>query len=181
VQGGRTARRMSRVTLMCPAGDRPAGARARGPVAWMAGRRETDVLESIDKTIRRMESESPGRNESERTGSPDSAKPRRPSRCRAGEGSRVRRSLADAAGPLRRGGSGSTVTRAQRATGEALLVPSRNRRKRVSPITSAPGKWADGERVADGPGVARKRGNARGAMGPCCLATPPATWKAGAA
>jgi hypothetical protein len=26
----------------------------------------------------------------------------------------------------------------------------------------------EGERVEDGPVVARKRGNARGAMGPCC-------------
>lgn len=26
----------------------------------------------------------------------------------------------------------------------------------------------EGERVEDGPEVARKRGNARGAMGPCC-------------
>src|SRR5437762_12431224 len=90
-----------------------------------------------------------------------------------------RRSLADAAGFLRRGGSDSTVTRTRRATGEALLVPPGNRRKRVGPITSAPGKWADDERVADGPVVAEKRGKARGAKGPCCAATPPPTRKAG--
>src|SRR6185503_719604 len=33
------------------AGVSPAGARARGPVAWMAGRRETDVLKPIDTAI----------------------------------------------------------------------------------------------------------------------------------
>ena len=34
-------------------------------------------------------------------------------------------------GSLRRGGSDSTVTRTRRATGETLLVPSRNRRRQV--------------------------------------------------
>ena len=164
----------------CSAGGRPAGARARGPVAWMAGRRETEALKPIDKAIKRMGSESPGRNESERTGSlvnddaPEAERmlsARRQQGLTAGWPTR---------GPLRRGGSDGTVTRARRATGEALLVPPRNRRKRVGPITSAPGKWADGERVADGPGVAMRRGNARGAKGPCCLAAPPATRKAGA-
>jgi hypothetical protein len=96
------------------------------------------------------------------------------------EGNRARRSLADAAGLLRRGGSDGTVTRTRPATGEALLVPPRKRRKRVGPITSDPGKWADDERGAEGPGVATRRGNARGAKGPCCLATPPARRKAGA-
>ena len=37
----------------------------------MAGRRETDALKPIDEAIVRMVSESPGRNESERRGSPD--------------------------------------------------------------------------------------------------------------
>ena len=36
------------------------------------------------------------------------------------------------------------------------------------PITGDPGKSAEGERVADGSVVAMKRGNARGAKGPCC-------------
>jgi hypothetical protein len=164
----------------CSAGASPAGARARRPVAWMAGGRETNPLKPIDEAIRRMVSESPGRNGSERGGSLEITEPRRPSAYGAREGSMGRRSLADAAGPLRRGGSDSTVTRARRATGEALLVPSRNRRKGVRPITSAPGKWVDGERVAEGPAVATRRGNARGAKGPCCTATPPATRKAGA-
>ena len=62
------------------AGDRPAGVRARRPVAWMAGRRETECSEAHRRSHRfGMVSESPGRNVSERRGGPESAKPRRPS------------------------------------------------------------------------------------------------------
>jgi hypothetical protein len=39
----------------------------------MAGGRETELLKPIDEAIVRMVSESPGRNESERKGSPESA------------------------------------------------------------------------------------------------------------
>ncbi|MFQ5906222.1 MAG: hypothetical protein ACE5JA_06580 [bacterium] len=46
----------------------PAGVEARDPVAWIAGLRETETLKPIDKAIFGMVSESPGRNESERTG-----------------------------------------------------------------------------------------------------------------
>src|SRR5271166_2729895 len=35
--------------LACSAGDRPAGARVRGPVVWIAGWRETKTLKPIDK------------------------------------------------------------------------------------------------------------------------------------
>jgi transposase-like protein len=52
---------------------RPTGVRARRPVAWMAGRRETEALEPIDEAIGRMVSEWPGRNGSERRGSPENA------------------------------------------------------------------------------------------------------------
>ena len=83
-------------------------------------------------------------------------------------------------GLLQRGGSDSTVTRTRRATGEALLVPSRKRRSQVGRITGEPGKSAEDERVEDGSVVATKRGNARGAKGPYCSVTPPATRKAGA-
>src|SRR3989442_10890674 len=47
------------------AGASPAGARARRPVAWIAGWRETETLKPIDKAIRGMVSESPGRNASD--------------------------------------------------------------------------------------------------------------------
>ena len=56
-------------------GKSPARARARSPVAWMAGRREINDLKPIDKAIVRMVSESPGRSASERTGSPESSSP----------------------------------------------------------------------------------------------------------
>jgi hypothetical protein len=65
--------------------------------------------------------------------------------------------------------SDGTTTRIHRATGEALLVPTGNGGSWVGPITGSTGKWADDERVTDGPVVAAKRGNARGAKGPCCL------------
>ena len=173
--------RVSRVTLMCSAGVSPAGAKASSPVAWMAGRRETDVLEPIDKALGRRVSEWPGRNESERRGSLENAKLRRPSVSCPREGRRERRSLADAATPLRRGESDGTVTRTRgAATGEALLVPPRNRRSQVGRITGDPGKSAEGERVAEGPAVASRRGNARGAKGPCCSAIPSPTREAGA-
>ena len=35
--------------LACSAGDRPAGARVRSPVVWIAGWRETKILKPIDK------------------------------------------------------------------------------------------------------------------------------------
>src|SRR5882672_560048 len=69
----------------------------------------------------------------------------------------------------RRGGSDSTVTRTCKATGEALLVPARNRRSRVGRITGETGKSAEDERVAAGSVVAMKRSNVCGAKGPCHL------------
>src|SRR5260370_41241952 len=71
---------------------------------------------------------------------------------------------------LRRGGRDSTVTRTCRATGETVLVPSRNRWSKVGRITAKTGQAVEGETVAAGPVVAEKRGNARGAQGPCCTA-----------
>ena len=67
------------VRLVCSAGVSPARVRIRSPVAWMAGMRETDYLKPIDKAVMRAVSESPGHNESERTGGPESENPRRPS------------------------------------------------------------------------------------------------------
>jgi len=40
-------------------------------------------------------------------------------------------------------------------------------------ITGKAGKSVDGERVTEGPAVAEKRGNARGAKRPCCGARTP--------
>jgi hypothetical protein len=69
----------------------------------------------------------------------------------------------------RRGGSDSTATRTHRVVGEALSSRMRNQRSKVGRITGETGKSTEGERVADGPGVARKRSNVRGVRGPCCL------------
>ena len=67
------------IRLVCSAGVSPVRVRIRSPVAWMAGMRETDYLKPIDKAVLGIVSESPGRNESERTGGPESDNPRRPS------------------------------------------------------------------------------------------------------
>ena len=61
------------------------------------------------------------------------------------------------------------MTRTCQATGEALLVPARNRRSKVGRITGETGKSAEDERVAAGSVVAMKRSNDRGAKGPCHL------------
>jgi hypothetical protein len=45
-------------------------------------------------------------------------------------------------------------------------------------ITGDTGKAVDDERVAEGPVVAVKRGNARGAKRPCCVARTPTRRKA---
>jgi hypothetical protein len=37
--------------LACSAGDKPAGARVRSPVVWIAGWRETKTLKPIDKVF----------------------------------------------------------------------------------------------------------------------------------
>jgi len=155
--------------LACTAGDKPAGARVRSPVAWIAGRRETEFLKPIDARLL-------GGRASYRAVmkmNVDVASKVRISEGRArnreGEGSMGSRNLTDAAISVRRGGSDGTTTRTCGATGEALLAPARNRWNRVGPITGEPGKWAEGERVADGSAVARKPGNAGGAKGPCCL------------
>jgi len=61
------------------AGDSPAKVKARSPVAWMAGRRETNDLKPIDRVIVKDDCESPGRSASERIGGPENERPRRPS------------------------------------------------------------------------------------------------------
>ena len=79
------------------------------------------------------------------------------------------RNLTDAASSPRRGESDSTVTRTYRVTGEAFLVPGRNRRRKVGRITGDTGKSAEDEKEAAGSVVATKRSNVRGAKGPCHL------------
>ena len=155
--------------LACSAGERPAGARVRSPVVWIAGWRETKTLKPIDnvslgKTTSHRAVTTVNAKVASKVRSPEGRVLNR--RAKAAWGSR---NLTDAAPSLRRGGSDSTVARTCRATGEALLVPARNRRSRVDRITGSTGKSIEGERVTDGFAVAVRRGNARGAKEPCCL------------
>jgi hypothetical protein len=149
------------------------------PRSWTAGRRETEPLKPVDKPIR-------GWGASHRAGTKVNARwPRKVATPEAEPASVGRRQYGAPPADARGGHSGGvisdgTMTRTRRATGEALLVPPRKRRSQVRPITTTNGKGAEGERVAEGPAVARKGGNAPGAMGPCCSAMPPTTWKAGA-
>ena len=126
------------------------------------------VPKPLDNPTRGVGASRSGRNESEREVAPKVSSPGGRARNREGEGRTARRRPIDAAG--RSGGvvSDGTTTRAHRATGEALLVPTRKGGSWVSRITGSTGKSADDERVAEGPVVALRRGNARGAKGPCC-------------
>jgi hypothetical protein len=126
------------------------------------------VLKPLDNPARGVGASCSGRNDSEREVAPKVSSPGGRARNREGEGSMARRRPIDAAG--RSGGvvSDGTTTRTQPATGETLLVPTRKGGSWVSRITGSTGKSADDERVAEGFAVAMKRGNARGAKGPCC-------------
>jgi len=97
--------------LACSAGDKPAGARVRSSVAWIAERRETEFLKPIDARLL-------GGRASYRAVmkmNVDVASKVRISegraRIREGEGSMDSRNLTDAAVSLRRGGSDGTMTR----------------------------------------------------------------------
>jgi len=142
--------------------------RSQSPVAWIAEVRETETLKPIDKT-------SPGEVTSHRAVTKVNALwPRKCVFPRAEPPTQGRRQHerpnTDRYGcSPRRGGSDSTVARTCRATGEALLVPARNRRSKVGRITGDTGKSAEDERVAAGSAVAMKRSNVRGAKGPCHL------------
>jgi hypothetical protein len=50
--GNRLVRLCVQRRLVCSAGDKPAGARVRSPVVWIAGWRETKTLKPIDKVSR---------------------------------------------------------------------------------------------------------------------------------
>jgi hypothetical protein len=97
--------------LACSAGDKPAGARVRSPVAWIAERREIEFLKPIDNRLF-------GRRASHRAVMKMNVnvaskvkKSEGRARNREGEGSMDSRNLTDAAVSLRRGGSDGTMTR----------------------------------------------------------------------
>ncbi len=79
--------------LVCSAGVSPAGVRIRNSVTWMADMRETEYLKPIDKAILGVVSELSGRNESERIGGLENAKPLRQSLQPKGECSMNSRNL----------------------------------------------------------------------------------------
>src|SRR5262245_49385490 len=126
------------------------------------------VLKPLDNPTHGVGASCAGRNDSEREVAPKMSSPGGRARNREGEGSTARRKPIEAA--RRSGGvvSDGTTTRTHRATGEALLAPTRKGGSWVGRLTGNTGKSADEERVAEGPVGARKRGNARGAKGPCC-------------
>ncbi len=106
------------------------------------------IHEAYRHGLRKGDRESSGRNESERIGGLESVS-RRPSPQPGGEGSTGGRNLIGTTVPLRRGDSDGTMTRTCRATGEALLAPARNCRRKVGTITGGTGKCTEGERVAE--------------------------------
>lgn len=77
-----------------------------------------------------------------------------------------RRTLADA--PLHFGGVAAAARRPGRAKQLEKPVSSREERRGAGkPYNRTTGKSADGERDSEGPIVARKRRNGRGAKRPC--------------
>ena len=79
-------------------GGKPTEVRIRNLLAWIAPAEETKSVKPIDKAIRGIVSESPGRNASEPTGGLVNNKPRRPSPLLMGEGSMARRNLIETTG-----------------------------------------------------------------------------------
>ena len=132
----------------------------------MAGWRETDTSEPIDKAPRGGVSELPGWNGSERTSSLviDDSQGRA---CKQGaKAASLRLKSADERGGL---GGVKAPAREQSVTEqlEKSSSPTGERPVQLGRSYNRNGKWTEGERMADGSAVAMKRGNACGAKGPC--------------
>src|ERR1051326_6474550 len=110
------------------------------------------VLKPLDNPARGVGASCSGRNDSEREVAPKVSSPGGRARNREGEGCTTRRKPIDAAG--RAGGvvSDGTTARTHRATGEALLVPPRKRRKLGRPYNR---QHREGGRRREGDGGAR--------------------------
>src|SRR5262245_5856084 len=84
MQGDLPVRLCVQERLMCPAGARPAGVRIGRPVAWRAGRGETDGREAPRQPHLEGERKWPGRNDGEREVAPSVHSPGgRARNCRA--------------------------------------------------------------------------------------------------
>src|SRR6516164_9154905 len=114
---------------MCSAGVSPAGVRIGSPVARRAGRRETDEPEASRHHHPGDGCKLPGRNASEREVASKVSRSGGRARNREGEGSTAPHRPIDVASCSGGVVSDGMATRTQRATGEALLVPLRKRRK----------------------------------------------------
>jgi hypothetical protein len=147
--------------LLCPAGVSPVGVRIGSLVAeWQAGGKPTD-LKPIDNLIL-------GMGASRRAVTQVNAWWPRKGEAPEAEPATVR---AKAAWPVadrltrRTTPAGWLATARRPGHREQLEKPSSSRSEIcgswVGPITGSTGKWADDERVADGPGVATKRRNGR--------------------
>jgi hypothetical protein len=125
-------------------------------------------MKPTDKAIHGMVSESPGRNASEPRGGLERILIRRLSPLWSGEGSMTWRRLTEATWHF----GGVVGTARWQGHAKQLEKPSsshrENRWSKVARITGETGKASEGETVAARPVVAGKRGNARGAKGPCC-------------
>jgi len=150
--GNPPARLCVQERLMGSAGGRPAGVRIGSPVAGRAGRRVTKGSEAPRQPHPWDEGKFSGRNESEREVAPKVSSPGGRARNREGEGCTARRRPIDAAGCSGGVVSDGTTTRTHRATGEALLVPPRKRRKLGRPYNR---QHREGGRRREGGGWAR--------------------------
>ena len=126
-------------------------------------------MKPTDQAIFGMVSESPGRNASEPSGGLD--KKMNPEAEPSPYGRRQHdRPRADRGGlPLRRGGSGQHGDKGMSSNWRNRPRPIEQLVEQVSRITGNPGKSTEDETAAARLGVATKRGNARGARGPCCI------------
>lgn len=96
--GKPTVRKCVQKRLTSSVGVSPTWAKARRPVAWMAGQRETNGLKPIGTTICRMVRESSGRNAYERQGGLVRWQVWRSSPLPEGEDSMANRRLAETIG-----------------------------------------------------------------------------------
>ena len=89
----------------------PTGAKVRSPVAWIAERKETELLKPIDDRLygRRASHRAVMKMNVDVASKVNRSEGR--ARNREGEGSMGSRILTDTATPLRRGGSDGTMTR----------------------------------------------------------------------